>query len=343
MWWAEGTQLQSNEQKTGSRQPPTVAVVITTYNHARFLGDAIESVLAQLNPADQIIVVDDGSEDHPDAVVALYPTVKLLRQMNQGLSAARNSGLHVVSEDKVIFLDADDRLLPEAISSGLTCFESAPNCGFVYGGHRRIGPDGKPNGRDLYTPVSPQPYCDFLRSNPIGMHGCVMYDRQRLIESEAFNPLLRRCEDYDVFLRMSRAYPVASHPTIIAEYRWHGSNMSADHREMLASTLNVHQQEASNALTHPMTAAAWRKGRQVWKKYYAVQALLAGFSGTSNSREIIRAAQKILQAVRMSPRGVAQHLLAQARTHLASCLPSDVRYQLKRRVRSVGKRYAPDP
>jgi hypothetical protein len=343
MWWVEGAQVHSDEQRNRSPQPPTVAVVITTYNHARFLGDAIESVLAQLKPADQILVVDDGSEDQPDAVVAIYPTVKLLRQTNQGLSAARNSGLRAVGEDKVIFLDADDRLLPDAISAGLACFEESPNCGFVYGGHRRIGFDGKPDGQDRYTPVSSQPYCDFLKGNTIGMHGCVMYDRQRLIESKAFDPLLRRCEDYDVFLKMSRVYPVASHPTIIAEYRWHGSNMSADHREMLASTLSVHQREATNALTRPKTAAAWRQGRQVWRRYYAIQHLPAGLSDMTSSQKILQVSERFLQAVRMSPLGVAQHLLTQGRTRLMERLPSDVRFQLKRHLRSVGKRYAPDP
>src|SRR5919106_374521 len=102
-------------------KPATVGVVITTYNHAHFLADAIESVLRQTCPAAEIIVVDDGSTDDPISVVAGYPHVNLVRQGNQGLAAARNSGLRETKTDKVIFLDADDRLLPNAVSAGLAC------------------------------------------------------------------------------------------------------------------------------------------------------------------------------------------------------------------------------
>src|SRR6266481_1405699 len=87
----------------------SVTVVITTYNHAAFLDDAIRSIIDQSVPADEIIVVDDGSTDQPDTVVSGYPQVRLIRQRNQGLSAARNTGLRAAVGDKIIFLDADDR------------------------------------------------------------------------------------------------------------------------------------------------------------------------------------------------------------------------------------------
>src|SRR5579864_180357 len=93
----------------------SVAVVITTYNHVVFLDEAIRSVLFQSVPAREIIVVDDGSTDHPETVVPRYSPVRLIRQENQGLSAARNTGLKAAVSDKIIFLDADDRLCRCAI------------------------------------------------------------------------------------------------------------------------------------------------------------------------------------------------------------------------------------
>ena len=102
----------------------SVAVVITTYNHAAFLEDAIRSVIQQSIRAQEIIVVDDGSTDHPDAVVSCFSQVRLIRQRNQGLSAARNTGLRAAVADKIIFLDADDRLCQGAIEGGLQCFGS---------------------------------------------------------------------------------------------------------------------------------------------------------------------------------------------------------------------------
>ena len=72
-----------------ARMTDPVAVVIPTYNHSRFLADAIASVERQTVPAAEIIVVDDGSTDHPEHVVAQFPGVRLIRQDNKGLAAAR--------------------------------------------------------------------------------------------------------------------------------------------------------------------------------------------------------------------------------------------------------------
>jgi glycosyltransferase involved in cell wall biosynthesis len=121
---------------------PLVSVVIPCYNQAHFLGEAIESVLAQRHPRLEVIVVDDGSPDDTSEVAARYPGVRCVRQENQGLSAARNAGLRHSGGEYVVFLDADDRLLPEAIEAGLRGFEAHPECAFVYGDYRVIATDG---------------------------------------------------------------------------------------------------------------------------------------------------------------------------------------------------------
>ena len=91
---------------------PLVSVIITSYNQARFLSDAIESVLTQTYSQFEMVVVDDGSTDNASEVVARYPGVRYMRQDNQGLSAARNTGLRESNGAYLVFLDADDRLLP---------------------------------------------------------------------------------------------------------------------------------------------------------------------------------------------------------------------------------------
>src|SRR6266568_6684770 len=83
----------------------SVAVVLTTYNDTTFLHEAISSVIAQKRPADEVIVVDDGSNMSPAPVFADFPQVKLLRKSNGGLSSARNAGLHFASSRYISFLD----------------------------------------------------------------------------------------------------------------------------------------------------------------------------------------------------------------------------------------------
>ncbi len=77
----------------------SVAVVLTTYNDAAFLREAISSVIGQKRPADEVIVVDDGSDVSPAPVFADFPQVRLLRKSNGGLSSARNSPFSTLMTD----------------------------------------------------------------------------------------------------------------------------------------------------------------------------------------------------------------------------------------------------
>ena len=135
-----------------------VSVVITTYNDSQFLPEAIESALAQTVPPDEVIVVDDGSTDDPGAVVSRYPNVRLIRQANQGLAAARNTGWRAACGRYLVFLDADDRLMSKALASNLHRFDQRPDCAFVYGGFRYI---------DARRPISAD------ASAEIGGRGCL--------------------------------------------------------------------------------------------------------------------------------------------------------------------------
>src|SRR5215470_8083773 len=87
------------ERKGAARAGASVSIIITTFNHARFLADAIRSALAQTVTPSEVIVVDDGSTDDPAAVVAGFPGVRMIRQRNQGLAAARNTGWRAAAGD----------------------------------------------------------------------------------------------------------------------------------------------------------------------------------------------------------------------------------------------------
>src|SRR5436853_1616118 len=216
-----------------------VSVIIPCYNQAHYLNDAIESILAQSCADFEIVVVDDGSADNTAEVAAGYPGVRCIRQDNQGLAAARNTGLRESRGDYLVFLDADDRLLPGALEAGLACLLAHSEYAFVSGHYRYIKEDGSLLNEYPQEKIEEDHYLAFLQGNYVGMHATVMYRRTALEQVGGFNTYLRACEDYDLYLRLSRQFPISRHQAIVAEYRQHGTNMSGNVELMLKKALAV--------------------------------------------------------------------------------------------------------
>ena len=216
-----------------------VSVVIPCYNQAHFLGEAIESALAQTCRPLDVVVVDDGSTDDTFEVAAAYTAVRCLRQPNGGMSAARNAGLGAARGGYIVFLDADDRLLPGALQAGAATLDAHPEAALVVGRHRRIAADGAP------LPVTPRPrverdhYISLVHRCWIAMPATVMYRRAALEAAGAFDPALRGAEDYDLYLRLARRFPVVDHYAEVAEYRQHPGTFSRNAARMLPATLKV--------------------------------------------------------------------------------------------------------
>jgi SAM-dependent methyltransferase len=256
----------AREDPTCLAEQGSVAVVIPIHNQARFLPDALQSCLAQTVSVAEIIVVDDGSSDDPQAVASEYPNVRIVRQDNAGPSTARNTGWRLVQSDFVVFLDADDRLKPTAIEGGLRCFEKNPQAWMVYGAHRIVDENGLPLSPFRFHPLG-DPALESLLSggNLIAMLGSVMFRRSRLEEVGGFDDGLRGAEDYELFLRISARGKIAVHSLPVAEYRMHGENNSNSHLFMLKSSLAVVDRAAA-AANRPSAHAAAAAGRKVLKR-----------------------------------------------------------------------------
>ena len=279
-------------------------VVITTYDHARFLGEAIESVLSQTVPADEIIVVDDGSTDDPASVVARYPGVVLIQQRNAGLSAARNAGLAAASGRHVAFLDADDRLRPRMIELNLAQFRACPECALVYGAYTHVDEAGAAIESAPLQPPGRDAYAGFLEGNMIGMHGTVLYRRDMLQAVGGFDPTLLAAEDYDVYLRLSRDHPVTATAERLAEYRRHGTNMSNDLPFMLEQVLKVLRRHHETASSRPEWHSAYRRGIAGWKKHYGRKQLKELDRTLRERSNIGPAAGRTVRMLAMSPEGM---------------------------------------
>jgi len=246
---------------------PTITLVINTYNQARFLREALDSVVAQTRAPDEVLVIDDSSQDDPATVAARFAGVILHRIPNNGISAARNYATKIAKSELIAFLDADDRLMPRALEAGLEAMAKTPDVAYVCGGHRQVDGAWNPITEDLAAP-SPLSYRDLLERNSIAMHATVLYRRDRLLASGGFEEGLHAGEDYDVYMRLARDFPVASYPEVVAEYRKHGQNSSNNAKRMLVCTLKVHARQKAAAAADPELAKAWAVGRSFWTKFY---------------------------------------------------------------------------
>lgn len=140
-------------------RPADISVVIPAYNAGRFVGEAIESVLTQSLPPDEIIVVDDGSEDETAVVVRKMPSVTYHYQANAGQAAARNAGLALAKCDLVAFLDADDLMKPSRLKAQFDYLTAHPDVDMVCGRQEIEILDGtvRPAWLDLVDPVFGDP------------------------------------------------------------------------------------------------------------------------------------------------------------------------------------------
>lgn len=244
---------------------PLISVIIPCFNHALYLDEAFASITLQGYLNIEIIVVDDGSTDNTKEVTLQYKEVKYIYQTNKGLSAARNTGIKNSKGDLLIFLDADDWLLPDAINTNLSFIKKYPDVAFVSGGYQLVFTATNIITETAYE-INDHHYIHFLEENYIGMHGTVMY-RKNVFDEFSFNETLKACEDYDLYLNISRKYPVFHHRKIIAAYRMHNTNMSSDDQLMLNSALKVLHRQKKNLQTQE-EKKAYHAGRSEWKRYY---------------------------------------------------------------------------
>jgi glycosyltransferase involved in cell wall biosynthesis len=245
-----------------------VSIIIISFNQGHYLDDAIESVLDQTIRQAEIVVVDDGSTDSTAEVAHSYPQASYVYQHNHGISSARNAGLRASNGDYVVFLDADDRLLPKAVEAGLRCFRKHPESGFVFGRYHKLDADGAVISAPNQLPDECDFYVALLQRNLIGMQSTVLYPRDILERAGGFDERLQSCEDYDLYLRITREFPVHKHNKIVAEYRRHGQNMSQNYGSMLEAALRVLNAQAPFVSCDPRYKEALMKGISNWRKHY---------------------------------------------------------------------------
>ena len=249
-------------------EPGLTSIVIPCHNQREYVADAMASAVAQ--GAVEVIVVDDGSTDGSAAEAARFPSVRVIRQRNRGVACARNTGARAARGEFVMFLDADDRLRPAAVSTLRRALAAAPGAGFAYGRFALIDAGGSPLPSSPPVRREGTAYEGLLQSNFVCLPGAAIVRRETLLAAGGFPGRMDPAADYAVWLRLTRTAPVAAVDALVAEYRTHHGSMSGRADRMLAATLRAHARERSFARAAGLRRA-WLAGREYWRNFYGSQ------------------------------------------------------------------------
>jgi glycosyltransferase involved in cell wall biosynthesis len=247
------------------RSDTRVSIIIPTYNRQQYLGDAIQSALAQTRAPEEIIVIDNGSTDATPEVAARYP-VRYIRQTNQGICGSTNRGIAEATGNYVVILHSDDRLLPHHVETNLAAFAAYPKAAFVCGDYRWLGTD------DCWhvhrCKLHPDYYATLLSLNFIGPPIVVMFRRNVLLDVGGFRREFEGADDQDMYLRIARQYPIHCHHEVIAEYRRHSGQNSQRLAMMLATVIKMLEAQQPYIKGHPEYRNAYRSGIRQRRSLY---------------------------------------------------------------------------
>ena len=227
---------------------PAISVIMSAYNAAQYVRQAVESILSQTFGDFEFIVVDDGSTDSTREILSTYrdERIRVLTQASQGPGAARNRALQEARAEFVAIMDADDISMPDRFEREMAVFRTAPDVHLVTCRTALIDGSGRPTGERY-----PWKFPRALRFRPIPgitrayrvegslvegiletnfvAHPSVMYRRNVVASLGGYDPRLRRGQDFDLWFRMARAgCQFAYIDDDLVLYRRHPENTSVE-------------------------------------------------------------------------------------------------------------------
>jgi glycosyltransferase involved in cell wall biosynthesis len=298
-----------------SRQPPraelpsaadAVDAIITCHNYGRFLGEAIESVLAQSHPNLNVVVVDDGSTDETAAVAARYAErgVRYVDRPTGGAGQARNAGLEVTSAPLVAFLDADDAWLPHRVAVGVAHLERHPEAALVAAHAFACDEAMRPSSivHALRGPASGRVFEELLIHNVVLNPSSVLIRRSALEAAGGFSEL-PVAQDWDTWLEVAKRFPIGFSDDVVALVRRHTNGITLrTGRERIDVQLRVVDRHLPDV--HP----AWK--RPLLRRAAASAACLHAGLGSAIQGDKQVARRYAIEALALDPFSLARRKLA---------------------------------
>lgn len=250
----------------------SISIVVPAYNAGHFLEIAVRSVMAQTCADWELVIVDDGSSETLLPFDEWDARIRLIRQQNSGQAVARNVGIAQTSGEFIAFLDADDVWLPQKLELQLEAMRSDPTLGLchtqfeIVDQENRHIEDGYGGGVNNYLRLLEG--CSIVTSS-------VMARRAALESIDGFDSGVEPSEDYDVWLRIARLYPIAGIGESLVLYRKHAQNLSSNYRVMCAASdqvLRKHFVAAARCGDRRVQSAA-RRGQKNMGRAFGAQAL----------------------------------------------------------------------
>jgi glycosyltransferase involved in cell wall biosynthesis len=205
-----------------------VSVIMPVYNGERFIVSAIESVLAQTYKNFEIVIVNDGSTDNSLDKLSPYlqlPFVHYIEQVNGGVAASRNTAIRKATGELIAFLDQDDLWLPRKLESQVDFMRAHPAVPMVHANVNCIDAQGKPVDFEWDNNASGVCLAQLFKRNRIAVV-TVMVKKECLGEVGLLDESLSGVDDYELWLRIARRFPIGRLDEIVACYRFHDLNTS---------------------------------------------------------------------------------------------------------------------
>jgi glycosyltransferase involved in cell wall biosynthesis len=218
---------------------PTVSVVIPTHNRAQYIGETIQSVLAQTYADYEIIVVDDRSTDNTGEIIQSLSQERDIRYFSQpcgSAPAARNYGLQQAQGKYIAFLDSDDLFMPEKLGKQVTFLDEHASVALVHTGYEKFSDDGEDLGyRDTSKITGKYYHAMLLDWSVLIATPCVLVRKVVLDEVGDFDETMRAAEDLDLWRRIAQRYEIGVIPEMLCRVRVHAGSLSTGKVEAAAS------------------------------------------------------------------------------------------------------------
>jgi glycosyltransferase involved in cell wall biosynthesis len=218
---------------------PAISVVVPAYNVGQYLGEALDSVMRQIRPPDEVIVIDDGSTDNtPKEAQKFAGRVRYIKQPNSGPSAARNLGIRQSKGDWIAFLDGDDTWLPWHLGEVWKVKTLQPETDLFCGRTAGMNEDIRKPDETGPAKLEDITLVEFVKCNPVATSTAVVR-KEALIAAGGFDISFRGPEDYDLWMRIVKKYRALYIDMPLARYRSLPGSLSMDDRSFLPQVLRV--------------------------------------------------------------------------------------------------------